>query len=130
MKKQLGFWGLGLVCLVGFLLSFAEFYVLERQYQTVKAEHDAQERQMYEIGMGWRETGGFDIETYLQLDREYWAAYRARFNRRYSPESMMIVFGIGLFLWFLALMGRGITRAAQWSAAREERREQEKGPWE
>ncbi len=129
-RGKVGFWLLGGLLLAGLLLSCAELFVLERRYRAVKAEHDAMRRQMYEIGMGRGDEESFDWERYRQVDDEYWAAYHARYLKRHSPEAGIAIYGIGLFLWLLTLLGRAVVRAAKWSADREERREREKDPWE
>jgi len=133
--KELGFWGLGAVLLVMFLIYLAVFIGTERRYQAAKAEYDVMQRQLYELGMGQRASENFDWERYEQAEEDY-EAYRARHGRerRHIVKREMSFFGFVFLLWVLAALGRGVFRAAKWSVERDERRalerEQKRDPWE
>lgn len=130
--KKLGFWGLGILLLTIFILSLAGHLHQERLLEQAKAEYDEAGEALYRAYQEGTESKE-DLERLSAAHGRYWALQREQTGRGSSAvisTEYMWLSGIALFLWLLTLIGRGILRAARWSADREERQGLEREPWE
>lgn len=122
IPAKMSFWFVGLVLLVTFLLCL----VAELKYLAVKAEYEDLNGQRIEVYTGRRQEKDFDEARYNEVSDTYHVLDRWVHGRKHSAETGLTLLGIGLFLWFLALLGRLIGRAARNSVERDERREQKR----
>ena len=101
------FWMTGILLLFVFLVSVGIWLAMRTYERQVEREYD--EAALTSTQQPNRE----NTERFLEIERKYWSLHHGFSRRRISAGTTAAVSGIGLFLWFLTLLGKGIRWLAE-----------------
>lgn len=111
-KGPVNFWLLGILLLTVFLISGGIWLTMGSYEDQIEREHQEASALIVSGQLSME-----DMERIQEIEEKYWSFYssgRYSFARlQTSAGGMAAVSGIGLFLWLLTLMGKGIRRLAE-----------------
>ena len=124
-QEKKGFWALGPLLLLLFLVSLVLWLPAEREYLQAEKEKNALWATLVEKEADGTATKE-DRDRAMAASDRYWTLHH-RHILHSRDKSMSLSCGIGLFLWALTAAGKLILHLAQGGVEREQRRQED--PW-